>query len=119
MPLIQVDLERSLYDAEHERISAAIHQAQIDALGIPANDLFQVFRPHDPGELKFDPTFGDVDRRSLVVIRIVMVHLYSVATKQSLYRAVVEQLGAIGIRAEDVLIGVSENAFEDWYAGRP
>jgi Tautomerase enzyme len=117
MPLIQIDLDRELYAAQHEQMSSEIHQAQIDALGIPADDLFQVFRAHEPGELKFSPSYGGVDRRSLVLIRITMVHMYSVATKQKLYRAIVERLAAIGVRSEDILIAVVENGFEDWYAG--
>jgi hypothetical protein len=53
-----------------------------------------------------------------VVIRIVMVHMYPVATKRELYRAIVDRLSALGIRPEDILISVTENAFEDWYAGK-
>jgi hypothetical protein len=118
VPLIQVDLERDLFERLHEELSRAIHDAQIEALGIPADDLFQVFRPHDAGELKFDPGYNGVDRQHLVLIRITMVHMYSVAIKQKLYRAIVERLGQHGVRAEDILISVVENGFEDWYAGR-
>ena len=118
MPLIQIDLDRDVYDALHEKLSTAVHEAQIDALGIPADDLFQVFTPHGAGELKFDPTYNGVDRQSLVLIRITMVHMYSVATKQKLWRAIVERFVALGIRSEDILISVVENGFEDWYAGK-
>jgi len=118
VPLIQVDLERELFDSLHEELSAAIHSAQIEALGITADDLFQVFRPHDAGELKFDPGYNGVDRRHLVLIRITMVHMYSVAIKQKLYWAIVDGLGQHGVRPEDILVSVVENGFEDWYAGR-
>ena len=112
MPLIQVDLERDLFERLHEELSRGIHDAQIEALGIPVDDLFQVFRPHDAGG------YNGVDRQHLVLIRITMVHMYSVAIKQKLYRAIVERLGQHGVRAEDILISVVENGFEDWYAGR-
>jgi hypothetical protein len=118
VPLIQVDLERELFDSLHQELSTAIHKAQIEALGVAPDDLFQVFRPHDAGELKFDPRYNDVDRQHLVLIRITMVHMYSVATKQKLYRAIVEGLGQHSVRPEDILISVVENGFEDWYAGR-
>ena len=118
MPLIEVDLDRAVYDAKHEQISAEIHQAQIDALAIPADDLFQIFRPHEAGELKFDPTYGGVDRQSLMVIHITMVHRYPVTLKKALYKAIVERLEAIGIRHEDIQIAVVENGYEDWYAGK-
>jgi len=118
VPLIQVDLDRDLFESSGNQLSSALHQAQLDALEIPADDLFQVFTPHGPGELRFDPTYNGVDRQRLVLLRITMVHMYSVATKQKLYRAVVDRLGEVGVRAEDVLISVVENGFEDWYAGR-
>jgi hypothetical protein len=109
VPLIQVDLERELFDSLHQELSTAIHKAQIEALGVAPDDLFQVFRPHDAGELKFDPRYNDVDRQHLVLIRITMVHMYS---------AIVEGLGQHSVRPEDILISVVENGFEDWYAGR-
>jgi hypothetical protein len=117
MPLIEVDLDRSLYEAKGEAISREIHQSQIDALGTTPNDVFQVFRPHDPGEFRFHPTFGGVDRRSLILIRITLVHKHSVVVKKSLYKAMSERLESIGIRPDDVMIALVENGFEDWYAG--
>ena len=107
-----------MFDKSHEDIGNAIHQAQIEALGIPADDRFQIFQPHDTGELKFDPGYNGVDRRSLLVIRVIAVHMYPVNTKQAFFRAVVDRLEPLGIRREDVLISLTENGFEDWYAGK-
>jgi hypothetical protein len=118
VPLIQIHLHREVYDASHKDIGRAIHEAQIEALGIPEDDMFQVFSPHEPGELKFDPGYNDVDRRDLVLIRVTAVHMYSPATKQTFFRAVVDRLEPLGIRPDDVLISLTENGFEDWYAGR-
>jgi len=118
VPLIQVHLDRDTFDHQHEKIGLAIHDAQIAALGIPADDRFQIFTPHDAGELKFDPGYNGVDRRNLIVIRVVAVHMYDVATKRRLFQAVVDRLQPLGIRAEDVLISLTENGFEDWYAGK-
>jgi hypothetical protein len=118
VPLIQVDLSRELFESSHEAIGDAIHDAQIEALGIPEDDRFQVFRPHGPGELKFDTGYNDVDRRDLVLIQVTAVHMYSVATKRAFFGAAVSRLAALGIRSEDVLIALTENGFEDWYAGR-
>ena len=118
MPLIQIDLDRELFDSLGNELSAAVHRAQIDALDIPSDDLFQVFTPHGPGELRFHPGYNGVDRQRLLLLTITMVHMYPVATKQRLYRAIVERFGEVGVRAEDILISVVENGFEDWYAGR-
>lgn len=117
MPLIQIDLGSSLFENKHEQLSQAIHEAQVEALEIPRDDLFQVFRPRGPEELKFDRTYGGVDRQGLVLIHITMVHRYDVETKRKLYAAIVRRLATLDIRPEDVLISVVENGYEDWYAG--
>jgi hypothetical protein len=118
VPLIQIDLDRELFDSLGDKLSDAVHQAQVDALGIPSDDLFQVFTPHGPGELRFDPRYNGVNRQSLVLLRITMVHMYPVATKQRLFRTIVERFADVGVRAEDILISLIENGYEDWYAGR-
>jgi hypothetical protein len=118
MPLIQIDLDRELFESHGDELSAAVHQAQLDVLDIPSDDFFQVLIPHGPGELRFSPGYNGVDRQSLLLLRITMVHLYSVATKQRLFAAIVKRFGEAGVRAEDILISVVENGFEDWYAGR-
>jgi phenylpyruvate tautomerase PptA (4-oxalocrotonate tautomerase family) len=118
MPLVQVDLPRALFDEKGGKISSEIHQALIDSLAIPADDKFQVFRPRDEGEIIFDPGYNGVDRRSLILIQVLMVHMYPVDLKRELYRHIVTRLDAIGIRPEDIQIAVSENGYEDWYAGR-
>ena len=99
-------------------ISTEIHQAFIDALQIPADDKFQVFRPREAGELRFDPGYGGVDRRNLILIQVLMVRSYTVELKRELYRHIVTRLAAIGVRSEDIQIAVTENHHEDWYAGR-
>jgi hypothetical protein len=118
VPLIHVHLDREVFEKLHEEIGNAIHDAQIEALGIPADDRFQIFQPHGPGELKFDPGYNDVDRRDLLVIRVIAVHMYPVNTKRQFFEAVVARLEPLGIRPQDVLISLTENGFEDWFAGK-
>lgn len=118
MPFIQIHLTREVFDSSHEEIGLAIHDAQIEALGIPADDRFQVFQPHDAGEIKYDAGYNGVDRQNLLVIRVTAVHMYNTAAKQRFFRTVVDKLKPLGIRSEDVLICLTENGFDDWYAGR-
>lgn len=118
MPLIQVHLDREVFNESVDQIGDAIHDAQIEALGIPADDRFQIFTPHDSGEIRFDPGYNGVDRRALVLIRVVAVKMYDTATKRAFFSALVKRLEPIGIRREDVLVCLTENAVEDWFAGR-
>jgi hypothetical protein len=59
--------------AKKSGISDAVHEALIDALAIPADDRFQVRRPHDESELVADPHYGGIDRRSLVSIQVTLL----------------------------------------------
>ncbi|GGJ70127.1 tautomerase family protein [Streptomyces brasiliensis] len=102
MPLVQVDIDRSLAESAGPQISDAIHQALMDGLGMGPTDRFQIFTPHAPGELVFDPGYNGVDRRQLVCIRLQTVHMYPVDTKYALFDAIVDHLGKVS-----TIVGVS------------
>jgi hypothetical protein len=118
VPLVHIDLERSLAERLGEQISDGIHKALVDALDMTPSDKFQIFRTHAPEEIVFDPTYNDVDRQQLISIQILMVHMYDVATKYAMFDQIAQRLHAIGVRPDDLLISVVENGFEDWYAGK-
>ena len=118
MPLIEVHLDRTTFTDHSQAIGEAIHAAQIQTLKIPADDRFQVFTPHNDGEVVYDPGYGGVDRQSLIIIRVTAVAMYDAVTKKAFFEAVVSHLERIGIRPEDVLISLVENDFDDWYAGK-
>ena len=118
MPLVHIDLDRSLAERLGDQISDGIHKALVDALGMEPSDKFQILNTHAPEEVIFDPTYNDVDRQQLISIQILMVHMYDVATKYAMFDRIAQQLQAIGLRPEDLLISVVENGFEDWYAGK-
>ncbi len=119
MPTVQVDLRRELFAEKGTAISRAIHAGLIEGLDMQADDLFQVFRPHDEGEIVFSPDFGGADRRDLVWLRITMVHMFPPDAKQRMYAALVKHLEAVGLRHDDLLVSVVEVGFDDWYAGGP
>ncbi len=119
MPMVQVDLRRDLFEEKGTAISQAIHAGLVEGLDMPDDDLFQVFRPHEAGELVFSPGFAGADRRDLVMLRITMVHMFPVEAKRQMYACVVRQLEKVGVRHDDVLISVVEVGYEDWYAGTP
>lgn len=117
MPLIQVDLKRSVFKEQGQEISSAIHESLVAGLGMDPTDLFQVFRPHDEGEMIFSPTYDDRDRRDLIVIRITMVKMFSLEQKRTTYQELTKRLVGIGIRRDDILVCVVENSAENWSLG--
>lgn len=117
MPLIQVDLKKSLFKEKGKEISDAIHNSLVAGLGMDETDLFQVFRPHDEGEIIFSPTYDNRDRRDLIIIRITMVQMYSLEQKKSTYKELTKRLVSIGIRRDDILVCIIENSAENWTLG--
>ncbi len=115
--MIQCDLSQALFDDKGKLISQAIHEGLQAGLDMPGDDLFQIFRPHEAGELVFSPSYGGVDRRDLVLIRVTMLQMFSTADKQRMHREIVQRLESIGVRHQDVLICVLETGLEAWYSG--
>lgn len=118
MPLVRVELSQELFDSSHESISDAIHQAQVEKLGVPEDDFFQVFTPHQSSEIKYSKTYLGVDRTDLMVIQMTAVHMHGEAAKTEFFRTMVGKLAEAGVPTSNVLISWSENCFGDWYAGK-
>ncbi len=115
MPLVRVDLHASLAD-RREALSRAIHDGLVRGLPMPADDLFQVFRLHEPGDLIYTRTFPDAARTDIVYIQILLASIYQPEDKQRMYDAVVGNLVEAGVKPDNVLIAVTENAGSDWFA---
>lgn len=115
MPLVRIDMHQHLAD-RRPAISAAIHRGLVSSLGMPADDLFQVFRLHEPGDLVYSRTFPDAERTDIVFVQVLLARLYDGAQKQAMGEAVVRELVAEGIKADDVLLACTENDGDDWYA---
>lgn len=117
MPLIQVDLKRSVFQDKGKEISNAIHNSLVAGLGIDTTDLFQVFRPHDKEEIIFSKTYDNRDRQDLIIIRITMVNMFSLDQKKKTYKELTKRLIDIGIKRDDILVCVIENSADNWSLG--
>lgn len=115
MPLIRVDIHDHLAHLRPQ-LSEAIHTALVEGLGIPADDLFQIFQVHAPGDLFYSRTFPDADRTDIVFVQILAFHGYTPAHKQRGAALVVDRLVEVGIKRDDILIALTENGDGDWLA---
>ncbi|MDH6575275.1 tautomerase family protein [Kitasatospora sp. MAP5-34] len=117
MPLVRIDLSATRPPALRRAIADGVHQALVDAVGIPAGDRFQIVNPHDPDELIFDPDYLDVARRDVVCIQITLVAGRPRELKLDLYRQIAANLTDVGVRPEDVFVTLVENALDNWSVG--
>jgi phenylpyruvate tautomerase PptA (4-oxalocrotonate tautomerase family) len=117
MPLTTISLRTGTSPEYRRAIADGIHQAMIDALGIPADDRFVLVLEHAPENMIQDPVFFGVERSERSVFIQIMVNQRPVEQKQALYRLIIDNLTrAPGIRMEDIFIGVVEVARENWWA---
>lgn len=117
MPLVRLDLPKNLAD-QARPIADAVHNALVSAIGIPADDRFQVINLHDPAHLIIDANYLGIARSpNALIVQIYLRQGRSVELKKALYAAIAANLVALGLRAEDVLVSLSENDLPDWSFG--
>lgn len=117
MPLVRLDLPQSLAD-QARPIADAVHNALVSAIGIPADDRFQVIALHAPEHLIIDAQYLGIPRSGrALIVQIYLRKGRLVELKKALYAAIATNLTALGLRAEDVLVSLSENDLPDWSFG--
>jgi phenylpyruvate tautomerase PptA (4-oxalocrotonate tautomerase family) len=110
VPLIRVEIREGWSRAEKARLLDAIHAAAVEALRIPDEDRTQILTEHAAEAFEFPS--GKSERFTLV--EITMFAGRSLGAKRRLYRAIVRNLGRLGIPPSDVLIVLHEVPLESW-----
>ena len=119
MPFVEIFVSATRKPAERRKLADAVHRALVQSVDVPPDDRFQALSVHAPEELIADAAYMGIARTpDFVAVRITLRRGRSAAKKRALYQAIVAHAGeAIGVRAEDVLIVLSENEPLDWSFG--
>lgn len=119
MPFARIDLIQGKSADYRRTIGDVVYEAIISALGAPKDDRFQVITEHAPENFTIDPTYlGIVRTADCIVIQLTLNGGRSVEQKRAFYKQVAEGLHArLGLRREDVFIGLVEVAKENWSFG--
>ena len=110
MPTIRVEIREGWSPAEKAGLLNAIHAAAVEALRIPDEDRTQMLTEHPAEAFEIPP--GKSERFTLV--EVTMFAGRSLDAKRRLYRAVVRNLGRLGVPASDVLTVLHEVPLENW-----
>jgi phenylpyruvate tautomerase PptA (4-oxalocrotonate tautomerase family) len=110
MPVIRVEIREGWSPAEKAGLLDAIHAAAVEALRIPDEDRTQMLTEHPADAFEIPPGKGD----RFTLVEITMFAGRSLDAKRRLYRAVVANLGRLGIPASDVIIVLDEVPLENW-----
>ena len=106
MPHVRVDMHEALRPRMAE-MSSAILKGMVDGLDMPADDLFQTFRLHQPGELVFSRTHPNADRTDIIFVEVLASPNYSPDEMQRGLSAITEELAKIGIKRDNLLLMVT------------
>ncbi len=119
MPFIRTNLPKDTIAAHQQAIVEGIHQALIDAIGMPEDELFNMVAPYEPGQFWCSPTFNGVARSDRVVaIEITLRRGRSDAMKRALYANIARNLEKnAAVSPKDIFIFMHENDYSDWSVG--
>ncbi|XAS73224.1 tautomerase family protein [Micrococcaceae bacterium Sec5.1] len=118
MPLVRIDVNQGRSAAELAAISRAIHDAIVSEYEIPERDYFHIITEHPEAQIVAqDAGLGFERSPGVLMIQIFTQGGRSQMAKSSLFEAMAEALGEVGIKGEDVFIGYMENSPGDWSFG--
>jgi len=119
MPFIHTHVHQDTSQAHREGIVSGIHQALIDAIGMPEDELFNLVTAYAPEQFFYSRSFNGMARSDkLVVVEITMRRGRSDAMKRELYAHIARNLKAnAGVAPDDVFIFTHENDYSDWSVG--
>lgn len=119
MPFIRTALPHGIEQARKQNIVQGIHDALVEAIGMPKDELFNLVTHYREDEFFFDRSFNGIARSSeLVVVEITMRRGRSDAMKRALYAAIARNLETnAAVSLKDVFIFTHENDYSDWSVG--
>lgn len=119
MPFVRIDLVEGK-PAEYRRIVGdVIYEAMIDILKAPKDDRFQVFTEHASDCHIADEGYLGIRRtKECIFIQLFLNQGRTIEQKKGFYKAVADGLHhRLGLRREDVFIGLVEVPKENWSFG--
>ena len=119
MPFIRSAVKRGTTPEQKQAIVDGIHQALVESIGMPDDELFNLVSEYEPENFFYDRKFNGIARSDkLVVIEITMRRGRSDAMKKALYANIAANLEKLGkISPRDVFIFMHENDYSDWSVG--
>ncbi|WP_422777035.1 tautomerase family protein [Pseudomonas mediterranea] len=119
MPFVRTAVIKGTSPQQRQHIVNGIHQALVESIGMPEDELFNLVTDYDPEQFFYSRTFNGIARSDkLVVIEITLRRGRSDAMKRDLYKKIADHLGAQAqVRPQDIFIFMHENDYSDWSVG--
>ncbi len=118
MPLLYVDLIEGRTPAEIQALLDAMHDAVVEAFGVPPRDRYQVVSTHPAHEIVAWDTGLGIERSSRLVLLHVVSRRRSREMKQRFFDVVASNLAErCGLDPADLIVSITDNGDEDWSFG--
>jgi phenylpyruvate tautomerase PptA (4-oxalocrotonate tautomerase family) len=110
MPNVTIEVRRQYTQDEEERVIGVVHAALMEGLQTPEWDRTIRLIVHEPHRFAVPPGRGD--RYTLIDIDLFSGR--SLEAKRALYRALVRNLGELGIPPDHIKVLLRESRAENW-----
>jgi 4-oxalocrotonate tautomerase len=119
MPLVRISLKEGTTPDYRKASADGVHQALIEAVGVPADDRFQIVTEHGAADLIYPPAYLGIEHSERIVfVQITLSFGRKPQQKRALFRRIAEILeGSPGVDRKDLLINLVEVAWENWSFG--
>ncbi len=119
MPFVRTAVPYGTEPTRKRTIVQGIHDALVEGIEMPKDELFNLVTEYRDGEFFFDRSFNGITRSgNLIVVEITMRRGRSDAMKRALYAAITRNLEAnAAVSPKDVFIFMHENDYSDWSVG--
>ncbi|CAN5323576.1 tautomerase family protein [soil metagenome] len=119
MPLARISVPAHLAREQVLALADAVHESLVAVCGVPPKDRFQLISRFAEGAMIIDPTFPNVERTAdASIIEITFLAGRNEEKKRLLYRAIADRAVAVGFKADDIMVALTENLPIDWSLGR-
>jgi hypothetical protein len=118
MPLNTIDVIQGRSKEELRTLLDTVHQAMVEAFGVPESDRYQILTEHEPHQLVAGDTgLGLTRTQDLVILRFIS-RARPEAAKQRLYQLLAAGLeSACDLSPDDLIGSITENGAADWSFG--
>lgn len=119
MPLVRIDLPPAVAASAAGKVSEAVHQAMVETINVPADDIFQVVTRHAEGTLVVTPEYLGVRHSpQALLVQIFLAPGRTLQQKRALYAGIAAGVAvAATVNPSDVIINLVETLRENWSFG--
>ena len=118
MPLLKIDLFDIKEADELKLLLDNLHEAVVEAFGVPLGDRYQIVTQHKENEMILEDTGLGFKRTKNAIVISVVSRKRTKESKLKFYQLVAEKLEKRNkIDPKDILISIVENKDADWSFG--